>query len=311
MQPPDELMTDMFLPGMRHLVAVQLRARGLSQTKISALLGVTQASVSLYLGSNLNRAYETLARFSVARSQADRDSEALADALQKSPIDGVEAINRIWTGLLGSGAVCPVHRGMYPSLSECDFCIKEYGGRKGKISETVSEVSAAVRLLEASQHFVIVMPEVSVNLACVAGDAKSPSDVVAIPGRIVKVKERAKAMLPPEAGASAHMSRILLLARSKMPAHRACINIRYDRKLGALLSESRIRVLTLGRHGNRGAGDPTVEALEKRLLSAPEPFEAVVEEGGSGIEPNVYLFAKGAQDAARMAVRLANAYSAA
>jgi XRE family transcriptional regulator, thiamine biosynthesis regulator len=304
-------MTGIFLPSMRHLVAVRLRARGLSQTRISALLGVTQASVSLYLSSDLDRAYGTLARFSVTRGQADRDSEALAAALQKNPIDGVEALNRIWTGLLGSGAACPVHREMYPSLIECDFCTKEYGSRKGKIAETISEVSAAVRVLEASPDFVAVMPEVSVNLACIAGDATSPSEVVAIPGRIVKVKERARAMLPPEAGASAHMSRMLLLARSKMPEHRACINIRYDRRLGTLLSEAGLRLLTIGRHSSRGARDATVEALEKRLMSGPRQFDAVVEEGGSGIEPNVYIFAKGAQDVARIAVRLARAYSAA
>jgi predicted fused transcriptional regulator/phosphomethylpyrimidine kinase/predicted transcriptional regulator len=311
MQPPDELMTGIFLPGMRHLVAAQLRARGLSQTRISSLLGVTQASVSLYLGSGLDRAYTSLARFSVARGQADRDSEAIADALQKNPVEGVEALSRIWTGLLGSGLACDLHRGMYPSLVECDFCIKEYGGRKGKISEAVSEVSAAVRLLEASPDFVALMPEVSVNVACVAGDAKSPSEVVAIPGRIVKVKEKAKAMLPPEAGASAHMSRMLLLARSRMPEHRACINIRYDRRLGVLLSKSGLRLLTLGRHSRRGERDATVDALEKRLTLGPRPFDAVVEEGGSGIEPNVYLFAKGAQEAARMALGLAKGYSAA
>jgi len=286
-----------------------LRARGLSQTKISSLLGVTQASVSLYLGSDLNRAYGSLARFSITGGQANRDSEALADALQKNPIDGVAAVNRIWTGLLGSGAVCPLHRETYPQLSECDFCIKEYGSRKGKVSEAVSEVSAAVRLLEASPYFAAIMPEVSVNLACVAGDATSPGEVVAIPGRIVKVKEKAKAMFPPEAGASAHMSRMLLLARSRMPEHRACINIMYDRRMGVLLTEAGLRLLTIGRHSRRGARDATVEVLEKRLMSEPRPFDAVVEEGGGGIEPNVYLFARGAQEVARIAVRLAKAYS--
>jgi predicted fused transcriptional regulator/phosphomethylpyrimidine kinase len=199
---------------------------------------------------------------------------------------------------------------MYPSLSECDFCISEFGAR-GVISETISDVSAAVRLVEASPDFVAVMPEVSVNLACAAGDAKSPSEVVAIPGRIVKVKERAKAMLPPEAGASAHMSKMLLLARSKMPEHHACINIRYDAKVGALLSRARLPVLTIARHPSSEAGDATVEALERMLKSACRPFDAVVEEGGSGIEPNVYLFAKSAQEVARIAVRIARAYSAA
>ena len=311
MQPPDELMAGSFLPAMRRLVAAQLRKKGLSQTKISSLLGVTQASVSLYLGSDLDRAYGALARFSVTRGQAERDSEALADALQKNPLDGVTTLNGIWTGLLGSGGVCPAHRDMYPSLGECDFCIKEYGSRKGKISETVSEVSAAVRLLEASEDFVAVMPEVSVNLACVAGDATSPSEVVAVPGRIVKVKERAKAMLPPEAGASAHMSRMLLLARSKMPEHRACINIRYDKRLDALLSRAGLRLLTIRGHPSRGVKDATVDALGKKLMSQPSPFDAVVDEGGSGIEPNVYLFARGAQEVVRIAIRIAKAYSAA
>ena len=311
MQPPDELMAGTFLPNMRHLVAVQLRARGLSQTKISALLGVTQASVSMYLASDIDRAYGSLAKFSVARGQADRDSEALADALQRNPMESVVALNRIWTGLLGSGAVCSSHREMYPSLSECDFCMKEYGSRKGRISETVSEVSAAVRMLEASPDFVVVMPEVSVNIACVADGASSPSEVVAIPGRIVKVKERAKAMLPPEAGASVHMSRMLLLARSRMPEHRACINIRYDKRLGSLLPGAGLRILTIRGRSSSGAKDATAEALEKKLKSEPMKFDAVVEEGGSGIEPNVYLFAKGAQEVARIAIRLAKAHSAA
>lgn len=304
------MMTGIFLPGMRHLVAVRLRSRGMSQNRISALLGVTQASVSLYLSAGPERAYGSLARFSVTRHQADKDSEELADSLQRSPSDAVKVLDRIWRGLLGSGSACPVHRQMYPSLSECDFCISEFGAR-GMISETISDVSAAVRLVEASPDFVAVMPEVSVNLACAAGDAKSPSEVVAIPGRIVKVKERAKAMLPPEAGASAHMSRMLLLARSRMPEHHACINIRYDAKVGALLSRAGLPVLTIGRHPSSEAGDATVEALEKMLKSARRRFDAVVEEGGSGIEPNVYLFAKSAQEVARIAIRIARAYSAA
>jgi len=304
-------MVQSFLPAMRHLVAARLRSRGLSQNRISSLLGVTQASVSLYLNSDEERAYRTLARYSVSRSQAERESDSLAEALLHSPLEGVKALDRIWTGLLGAGAVCPAHREMYPSLGTCDFCIKEYGPRRGEISEAVSEVAGAVRLLEDSREFVSIMPEVSVNLACAAGDAATPSEVVAIPGRIVKVKDRAKAMLPPEAGASVHMSRMLLLVKSRMPRQRACINLRYDAKLGAVLGRSGIRALTLGKHPSRPAEDATVEALERKLKTGPPPFDAVVDEGGSGIEPNVYLFGTGAKEVARLAIKLAEAYSAA
>jgi len=303
-------MVERFLPGMRHLVAVKLRSRGLSQNRVSALLGVTQASVSVYLATDPDRAYNALAKLSMSRSQADRDSVELADAVQKGAVQGVRALERIWTDLLGSGGVCQAHREMYPSLSNCDYCIAEYGGR-GEVAQTIGEVARAAEMLEGSEYFVNIMPEVSVNLACVAGDAKSPSEVVAIPGRIVRVKNRAKAMLPPEPGASVHMARMLLLARSRMPEVRACINLRYDLKMDALLSRAGLRILELGSHPSREAEDATVAALENRLGSSTSPFDAIVDKGGSGIEPNVYLFARGARDAARLAIRIARAYSTA
>ena len=311
MQPPDELMTGAFLPAMRHLVAVRLRSQGFSQSKISSLLGVTQASVSLYLSSDPAKAYRVLSRFSISRVQADRDSAFLVDAVRVGPVEGLKALGGIWTGLLGAGAVCPAHRGMYPALADCGYCIEEYGRQRGAMSETITEVAEAVRLLEESPDFAAVMPEVSVNIACAAGDATTPGDVVAIPGRIVKVRDRAKAMLPPEPGSSAHMSRMLLLTRSRRPELRACINLRYDRAVAALLSRYGLRTLTLGRHAGEGAVDPTAEALERRLKSYAPSFDALVDEGGSGIEPNVYLFGKGAKEVVRLALRLARAHSAA
>ncbi len=45
------MMVDSFLPAMREAVAKRLSEEGLSQGKIAGLLGVTQASVSLYLKS--------------------------------------------------------------------------------------------------------------------------------------------------------------------------------------------------------------------------------------------------------------------
>ena len=304
-------MTAVFLPGMRHLVALRLRGRGLSQNRISSLLGVTQASVSLYLSADPKKSYSQLSKLSVSREDADRDASLLAGALERGPVDGVRVLSAIWSGLLGSGSACAEHRRLYPSLAGCEFCLQAYGGMRGAVAEAISEVAEAVSLLESSPEFVNLMPEVSVNLACAAGDATTPGEIVAIPGRIVKVKDRAKAMLPPEAGASAHMSRILLLARSRIPRQRACINLRYDARLGALLARSGIRTLMLGRHPSRPAEDATVEALERKLRADPRTFDAVIDEGGSGIEPNVYLFGTGAREVAKTAIRLAEDYSAA
>jgi len=311
MQPPDELMMSEFLPAMRHLVAGRLRAGGLSQSRISALLGITQASVSLYLSRDSRKAYSSLARFSVTQGQADRYANQLAAEAGRSAVVAVGALHDIWTDLLGSGSVCQAHRALYPSLADCDVCIKEYGRRKGERTEAISEVTEAVRMLEASPTFVVVMPEVSVNIACAAGDAQSPADVVAVPGRIVKVKNRAKAMLPPEAGASVHMSRVLLLVRGKNPRIRACLNLRYDDKMAAAMRKAGLRTLRIGGYPTAGVTDPTAEAIERALKRSPVSFDAVVDEGESGIEPNVYLFAAGAKEVAELALRLARAYSAA
>ncbi len=303
-------MTQSFLPAMRQLVAIRLRSQGLSQSRISSLLGTTQASVSLYLSADPERAYSILARFALSKGEAEEKAWLLADASRKGPAEGVAALFAIWTNLLGSGSACPHHRELHPSLSDCDVCIKQFGQR-GSRTALIAEVSEAVRMLEESPDFVSVMPEVSVNIACASDGASSPSDVVAIPGRIVRVRDRAKAMLSPEAGASAHMSRVLLLARSRRKELRACMNVRYDRRMADAMKKAKLRSITIGEHARRGGEDPTAESLQRKLASATGPFDAIIDEGGSGIEPNVYLFARGAREAAGLALKLARAYSAA
>jgi hypothetical protein len=304
------MMTQAFLPAMRQLVALRLRSQGLSQNRISSLLGITQASVSVYLSSNPEKAYASLSRFSVSPSEADMHADMLAGGVTRGAVDGVRTLHAIWTGLLGNGSVCAVHRSLCPSLAECDVCIVEYGPRRGARSEAIYEVSEAARLLEASPTFAAVMPEVSVNLACAAGDASTAADIVAIPGRIVRVKDRARAMLPPEWGASAHMSRVLLLVRRKRPDVRACINLRYDQKVARAMRSLGLRELIIGGYSFPRSEDPTSEALEKRLLQSRGGFDVVVDTGGSGIEPNVYLFGRGAKEVADLALRISEIYSA-
>jgi XRE family transcriptional regulator, thiamine biosynthesis regulator len=309
LQPPDELMVQEFLPAVRMLVARELEAQGFAQSKIAYMLGVTQPSVSLYLRAEKKRAYSTLETFRVSREDADSYVALLAEDVKRSPVDAVSTLSAFWTGLLGSGSVCSRHREQYTQLVDCDVCMKEYARERPGKSEIIEEVSDAVRSLESSETFVKVMPEVSVNLACAAASAASPADVVAIPGRIVRVGGRAKALLPPEYGASRHLSRVLLLARKVMPDVRACINLRYDPKVGRILKRLRLRTAQIGDYVSP-AGDPTVEAL-KKLSQGRTPFDALVDTGGNGVEPNLYLFATGAREAAILALRISDSLSAA
>ena len=303
-------MTSLFLPAMRGLVARRLRSKGLSQNQLSSLLGVTQASVSLYLSGDRAKAYEMLARLSISRDRADEYSDLLADDAARGPVHGVGTLARLWTGLLGSGSACAAHREMYPLLSGCDYCVKEYGGRQGSMAEVISEVAGAARMIEDSPEFIDVIPQVSVNIACAVEGASTPEDVVAIPGRIVRAKGRARAMLPPESGASAHMAKVLLLAMKRRPRLRACINLRYDSKMDGAVRKSGLRTITIGGYPTGAREDPTADAMGKALASRSGAFDAIIDKGGAGIEPDLYLFAKSARAAADAALRLARAYSA-
>lgn len=310
MQPPDELMVGTFLPAMRQLVARVLRSQGFSQNRISSMLGITQASVSLYLSSPVSKAYASLSSLSLSSEDAERYAALLAEDVRRSPVYGVDTLRSVWTSLLGRGLVCDAHRKRYPSLSECDVCMKEYGQRHDDRSGALAHLSEAVRVVESAPAFVSVMPEVSVNIAYLAGDAATTRDVVAVPGRIVKVRNSAKALMQPEFGASGHMARMLLLVRQRRNDVRAAINLRYDEKMARVLKRMGLRCLEIGGYSLHGREDPTVEALASIILKDRRPFDAVVDSGGKGTEPDVYMFGRDAVEVARLAVKAAKLYSA-
>ena len=311
MHPPDELMVGTFLPSVRLLVAKELRKQGSSQGRIATALGVTQASVSLYLASATDRAYSSLKSLHVTREEADRYVTLLAEDAARNPSYAVETLGRIWTGLIGRGLACDAHRQGHPSLADCDYCIRAFGPQGDKGREAIAEVSQAVKAIESSAAFVAAMPEVSVNLACVSGNSNLAENVVAVPGRIVKVRNSARAMRQPEFGASGHMARMLLLVRTRRKSCRAVVNLRYDASMARVLKKLGLRILEIGDYSETEGGDPTIDALRTKLGKTTGGFDAIVDRGGRGIEPNVYLLGGGAVEVAQLAIRASELYSAA
>lgn len=263
----------------------------------------------MYLSSSPKKSYTSLASLSVGRDEADRYAALLAEDAKRNTVYAVETLMTIWTSLLGRGAICAPHRNIYPSLAECDVCIREFGKNPSERSDALAEVAEAVRLVESSRTFVSVMPEVSVNIACTSGESESLEDIAAVPGRIVKVRGSPKAMLPPALGASRHMAGMLLLVRKRRKDVRAAINLRYDSKVASVLKSLHLKPLFIGGYPPAEGGDATLEALRSRLLTSKEEFDAIVDKGSRGIEPNVYLFGKDARDLAKLAIKISEKYS--
>jgi XRE family transcriptional regulator, thiamine biosynthesis regulator len=311
MHPPCEIMVDSFLPSMRALVARRLKEDGLSQGKIASLLGLTQASVSSYLSTSSARQTAALSSLGVTAEEAETYAALLAEDLKSNPVYAVATLYSIWSRLIGGGDACAVHRNEHPFLATCDVCTKVFGPERGHAEGAVEHVEGALRSIEGSSLFVRVMPEISVNVAYSPEGAKSVEDVVAIPGRIVRVRGQARSFMRPEYGASTHLAAILLEVERKRHSLRAAMNLRYDERMARVLHELRVRQLTIGRDYPVGSQDKVLGALRARL-SAPSGvsgFEAIVDLGGEGVEPSLYLFAEDADKVVRRSLELARAYA--
>ena len=302
------MMVETLLPAMRALVARKLHEEGLSQSKIAGLLGLTQASVSLYLSQDQAHHMSSLSDLGISAEEADRYSSLLSEDLRRNPVYAVSTLYSIWSDLLGRGSMCSAHRSDYPLLAQCEMCMATFGPKQTQVSEAIDLVSTAVTMLESSGLFVHIMPEVSVNIAYAHGEAATIGDVVAVPGRIVKVRDRARSLMKPEFGASTHLAKVLLEARTRMKQYRAVMNLRYDDKMGMELRKLKMRTLSMGGSYPKVA-DPVVEALTRQMKESDGPFDAIVDSGGSGIEPSLYLFAADPVEVARLALKLARLYS--
>ncbi len=293
---------------MRALVSRRLSKEGVSQGRIASLLGITQASVSLYLSQKPARPFDQLSELRISDEEAERYSSLLAEDLKRNPVYAVSTLYAIWSDLLGKGLMCRAHRKEYPFLANCDVCMKTFGGQEVKGFEAIEHVSRAVAMIESSEAFVRVMPQVSVNVAYAYGEATSVDDVVAMPGRIVKAHGKARAFMRPEFGASTHLAKVLLEVRSRMKSFNAAINLKYDRQVEKILRRTKLRILRIGGVYPRGVDDPVVESLRQKIRESREKFDAMVDAGGSGLEPNLYLFATDAVEVASLAIKVAKLY---
>jgi predicted fused transcriptional regulator/phosphomethylpyrimidine kinase len=91
----------------------------------------------------------------------------------------------------------------------------------------LGNVVAGLTMLEESEAFASLIPEVRSNLAMALADAKGPDEVVGIPGRITSVQGKVRAAAHPVLGGSRNTARIILGAQRELPFLRAAIELKY------------------------------------------------------------------------------------
>jgi len=305
-------MVDSFLPAIRGLVAHELNKNGVSQAKVAAALSMTQASVSQYLSNLPERYTKRLENLGVEVPVVERYVKLLSEEVMKSPIDAVITLYAFWRSLMVRGNIRHSHIAGLTISTGCEICERLFETPMIEVGRglVLAQLVEAIRRIEASANVVAIMPNVGMNLVLADAEAKHESDVAGVPGRIVRVRGRAKATLRPEFGVSRHMAQMLLTTRKFNSSYRAAINIKYDHKMNGILKKMKIQVLRTADKDKllHRQGDIVVAALYSVLEKLRRTPPVVVDTGGPGLEPMTYVFGSTAHEVVDRALEIASRY---
>ena len=287
----EELVVEEFLPTFRSLLAEQLRERGLTQSEVADLLGISQSAVSKYVHGDVER-NPRLVESEQLRDLVDRLAEGLA-AGSMTPTEALVEAEVCIRELERGGMLADLHSEAVPGLDDygADFAVHDPDSRLRAAGRVRSSVRRGLRILENTSGFAPLIPAVGSNLVEALPDATSIEDVAAVPGRILDVSGQATVPGDPEFGVSQHVASVLLAARDAGSEANAALNIAYDEVTVATLADEGLTVVEFDPEADLADG------IAAALADQPNA-DVLYQTGGMGIEPIVYLLAPDAVTAA-------------
>ena len=145
----------------------------------------------------------------------------------------------------------------------------------------------------------VLSPQVRVNIAMAVNDAIDSSGIAAFPGRLTPVGGKARPLSSPKFGASSHLSELLLDLRDSGSNALVIINLRWDPIISELLNNLDVNSIKLIRDGD-------TLSVSTQVLDA----EALIDEGGYGFEPSLYIVGYNQDRVCQIVEDLANSMEA-
>ncbi len=289
----EELVVEEFLPTFRSMLAEALRERGLTQSEVADLLGISQSAVSKYVHGEVARNDRLL----TDRRMTDL-VERLADGLSSDEMTRLQALveTEVFVRQLEQGdLLAQFHEETMPGLAaygEDRFAVHDPDSRVREAERTLASVRRGLRILENTSGFAELVPAVGSNLVEALPDAEGIEDVAAVPGRILDIKGSVAVPGDPEFGVSEHVASVLLAARTGDSDVHAALNVRYDSAVLASLEAAGHDTAEFDVEG------PIEAAVTDTLAERPDA-DVLYQTGGDGIEPILYVLAADAPAAAR------------
>lgn len=307
MRPPCEIVQRDFLRTTRTFVAGSLKEEGFSQTEIALKMDLTQAAVSKYLSQPLakTKLAGDIARLTHTLTEMLKTGDSGADQIVR------EICSACMRSRLGS-TLCEMHQDKVPSLKavNCQVCSQLLGGRDDELADratVIGDILEALRIIEQSETFEAIVPQVRANLVACNSPAETVKDVAGVPGRITIIDGRARALISPQFGASQHTAELLLHAKKTWPRIRACLCVSGTQNVVRIATRVGFQVLSM--QTPESTASKIIESLKtaNQVPGQRTSFPAIHVPGGYGIEPILYLFGPSAKGLSERSIRLSDA----
>jgi predicted fused transcriptional regulator/phosphomethylpyrimidine kinase/predicted transcriptional regulator len=290
----EELVVDEFLPTFRSMLAEALRERGLTQSEVANLLGISQSAVSKYVHGEVERNDRLL---------SDRRMEELVERLagglasgEMSPVQALVEAEVFVRQLEQADTLAQLHEQKMPALAEYGddrFAIHDPESTVRAAEEVLTSLRRGVRILENTDDFPGLVPAVGSNLAECLPDADAIEDVAAVPGRILDLEGTTAVPADPEFGVSEHVASVLLAARAGGSDARATLNVRYGPDIVETLTDAGYTAVEFD-------ADAALEPAIAGVLADRPDADVLYQTGGFGVEPILYVLAEDAPTATRI-----------
>jgi predicted fused transcriptional regulator/phosphomethylpyrimidine kinase/predicted transcriptional regulator len=278
----EEVVVEEFLPTFRSMLAEALAERGLTQSDVAGLLGISQSAVSKYVHGAVDR-NERLLESERLQAHVEHLAEGLASG-DLTPVQALVETEVLIRELEQAGVLADLHAEAVPELADHDrsFAVHDPESRVRQAERVRSSVRRGLRILENTGGVASLLPAVGSNLVECLPEAETIEDVAGVPGRILEVKGRPTIPAEPEFGVSGHVASVLLAARTHGSDAQAALNVAYEPALvGDLEATGHTAV----------AFDPETDletAIGDALAEGPDA-DVLYQTGAVGIEPIVYV----------------------